>query len=38
VPGLPRVIFIDSRGEILHGKTAGFKPADEMLALMRSIR
>jgi len=38
VPGLPRVIFIDSRGEILHGKSSGFRPADEMLAVMRSIR
>jgi len=38
VPGLPRVIFIDSRGEILHGRTCAFKPAPEMLELMQSIR
>jgi thiol:disulfide interchange protein DsbD len=38
VPGLPRIIFIDSRGEILHGRSAGFKTAEEMLALMKSIR
>lgn len=38
VPGLPRVIFIDSRGEILHGRSAGFKPAAEMLEVMKSIR
>lgn len=38
VPGLPLVIFIDSRGEVLHGRSAGFKPADEMLAIMKSIR
>ncbi len=38
VPGLPRVIFIDSRGEVLHGRSAGFKPADEMLVIMKSIR
>ena len=38
VPGLPRVIFIDSRGEILHGRTSAFKPADEMLAVMKGIR
>jgi thiol:disulfide interchange protein DsbD len=38
VPGLPRVIFIDSRGEVLHGRSVGFLKADEMLALMQSIR
>ncbi len=38
VPGLPRVIFIDSRGEVLHGRTSAFKPADEMLAIMKGIR
>ncbi|MEN8005661.1 MAG: cytochrome c biogenesis protein CcdA [Candidatus Krumholzibacteriota bacterium] len=38
VSGLPRVIFIDSRGEVLHGRSAGWKPADEMLAVMKSIR
>ena len=38
VPGLPRVIFIDSRGEVLHGRSVGFLKADEMLALMKSIR
>ncbi len=38
VPGLPRVIFIDSRGEVLLGQSAGFMKADDMLALMQSIR
>ncbi len=38
VPGLPRIVFIDSRGEILHGRTSAFKPAGEMLELMQSIR
>ncbi len=38
VPGLPRVIFIDSRGEVLPGRAAGFLKAPEMLALMKSIR
>ena len=38
VPGLPRVIFIDSRGEVLHGRSTGFLEADEMLALMQGIR
>jgi len=36
--GLPRVIFIDSRGEVLHGRSAGFKSAEDMLELMKSIR
>ena len=38
VPGLPRVIFIDSRGEVLHGRSVGFKSAEDMLELMTSIR
>ncbi len=38
VPGLPRVIFIDSRGEVLHGRTSAFKHPDEMLEIMKSIR
>ena len=38
VSGLPRVVFIDSRGEILHGRSTGFVPAAEMLALMQSVR
>lgn len=38
VPGLPRVVFIDSRGEILHGRTSAFKPAREMLAVMQGVR
>lgn len=38
VPGLPRVIFIDSRGEILHGRSAGFQDADLMLQTMQAIR
>ncbi|MBK9775072.1 MAG: thioredoxin family protein [bacterium] len=38
VTGLPRVIFIDSRGAILHARATGFVPAPEMLALMQSVR
>jgi len=38
VPGLPRVVFIDSRGEVLHGQSVGFLKAAEMLAVMKSIR
>jgi thiol:disulfide interchange protein DsbD len=39
VGGLPTIAFIDSRGEILHGKTVtGFKEASEMAALMSSVR
>ena len=38
VPGLPRVIFIDSRGEVLHGRSTGWQKAEDMLAIMKSIR
>ncbi|MBM4129584.1 hypothetical protein FJ250_00950 [bacterium] len=38
VSGLPRVVFIDSRGEILHARSAGFVPAADMLALMQGVR
>jgi thiol:disulfide interchange protein DsbD len=38
VPGLPMIIFIDSRGEVLHGRSSGWKTADEMLKVMQSIR
>lgn len=38
VSGLPRVVFIDSRGEILHARSTGFVPATEMLALMQGVR
>lgn len=38
VPGLPRVVFIDSRGEVLHGRTSAFKPAADMLTLMQGVR
>jgi thiol:disulfide interchange protein DsbD len=38
VSGLPRVVFIDSQGTILHGRSAGFLPAAEMLALMQGVR
>ncbi len=38
VPGLPRIIFIDSRGDILHGRSSAFKQAAEMLEVMKSIR
>ncbi|MFO7610604.1 MAG: thioredoxin family protein, partial [Candidatus Krumholzibacteriia bacterium] len=38
VAGLPRVVFIDSRGEYLAGRATGFLTAPEMLARMQSIR
>jgi thiol:disulfide interchange protein DsbD len=38
VSGLPRVIFIDSQGTALLGRSAGFLPAGEMLALMQGVR
>lgn len=39
VGGLPTIAFIDSRGEILHGKTVtGFKEASEMAAILASVR
>jgi thiol:disulfide interchange protein DsbD len=38
VPGLPRVIFIDSRGEVLLGRSVGFEPAEKMLEIMQGIR
>ncbi|MBK8165976.1 MAG: thioredoxin fold domain-containing protein [bacterium] len=38
VSGLPRVVFIDSRGEILRARSTGFVPAAEMLALMQGVR
>lgn len=38
VTGLPRVVFIDSRGEILHARSTGFVPAAEMLALLQGVR
>ncbi len=38
VPGLPRVIFIDSRGEVLHGRSTGWQKAEDMLEIMKSIR
>ena len=38
VAGLPKVVFIDSRGKILHGRSTGFVEAPEMLELMKSIR
>lgn len=39
VSGLPTIAFIDSRGEILHGKTVtGFMEAAEMATLMSSVR
>ena len=37
--GLPTVVFIDSRGKILHGKSvSGFMAAPDMLVRMQSIR
>jgi thiol:disulfide interchange protein DsbD len=39
ITGLPTIIFIDSRGEVLHGKTlTGFVPAEQMVVHMASIR
>ncbi len=38
VPGLPRVVFIDSRGKVLHGSSSGFQHADKMLEVMRAVR
>ncbi|MFO7653701.1 MAG: cytochrome c biogenesis protein CcdA [Candidatus Krumholzibacteriia bacterium] len=39
VAGLPTVVFIDSRGELLAGKTVvGFVNAEQMLSHMQSIR
>jgi len=38
VPGLPRIIFIDSRGEVLHGRSTGWQKAEDMLKIMKSIR
>lgn len=38
VPGLPRVVFIDSRGTILHGLSTGFQPAEKMLATLQKVR
>jgi thioredoxin:protein disulfide reductase len=39
IGGLPTIAFIDSRGEILHGKTVtGFMEAKDMAALMASVR
>jgi len=38
VPGPPRVIFIDSRGEVLHGRTAGLMKPEKMVELMQGIR
>ncbi len=38
VPGLPRVVFIDSRGMILHGVSTGFQPAEKMLETLRAVR
>jgi thiol:disulfide interchange protein DsbD len=38
VAGLPRVVFIDSRGEFLPGRSTGFEPAPRMLEIMQGIR
>lgn len=38
VAGLPKVVFIDSRGKILLGRSAGYLPAGEMLEIMKGIR
>jgi len=38
VAGLPRVVFIDSRGEFLPGRSTGFVPAPKMLEIMQGIR
>ena len=38
VKGLPRVVFIDSRGTILADRASGFVPAADMLATMQGVR
>ncbi len=39
IGGLPAIIFIDSRGKVLHGRTvSGFKSPEEMLEVMQGIR
>ncbi len=38
VKGMPLVVFIDSRGKILHSISQGYVPADQMLEVMKSIR
>ncbi len=38
VTGLPRVIFLDSRGEFLPGRSQGFLPAEQMLEVRQGIR
>ena len=38
VAGLPRVIFIDSRGEFLPGRSTGYQPAPKILEIMQGIR
>jgi thioredoxin:protein disulfide reductase len=38
VAGQPTIVFIDSRGEVLLSRNSNFRPADEMLKLMQSIR
>lgn len=38
VKGLPRVVFIDSRGAILADRASGFVPAGDMLAVMQGVR
>ncbi|MBU8869478.1 MAG: thioredoxin family protein [Gemmatimonadales bacterium] len=38
VAGQPTIVFIDSRGEVLLGRNSNFKPADQMLKLMQTIR
>jgi hypothetical protein len=32
------VIFLDSRGEFLPGRSQGFLPAEQMLEVMQGIR
>jgi thiol:disulfide interchange protein DsbD len=38
VPGMPAVVFIDSRGELLAGLTSGYVPPEEMLGIMQGVR
>lgn len=38
VTGLPRVVFIDSQGTILHDRSSGFVSAPDMLSLMQGVR
>ena len=38
VAGLPRVVFLDSRGRYLPAARPGWQEPDKMLEIMKSIR